>query len=195
MKMNVNGNFKDNLMGKKKVIFIGCLIFAVALIAAILHMVSGGGKDSAKNILYADKVSVITGNGSGTVNRFAGVVEAQDTLKISLSEGQKVKEIFVEKGQEVEPGTGVNTEGLHLMTAYIVDADGKEPYVWVANKKDRLEKRNVKLGAYDEEQDTWEITEGLKETDYIVWPDGECKEGAAVQKNENVQAGGMEEGE
>lgn len=62
--MNVNGNFKDNLMGKKKVIFIICLIFAVALIAAILHMVSGGGKDSAKNILYADKVSVITGNGS-----------------------------------------------------------------------------------------------------------------------------------
>ena len=95
----------------------------------------------------------------------------------------------------IEPGTGVNTEGLHLMTAYIVDADGKKPYVWVANKKDRLEKRNVKLGAYDEEQDTWEITEGLKETDYIVWPDGECKEGAAVQKNENVQAGGMEEGE
>ena len=83
--MNVNGNFKDNLMGKKKVIFIICLIFAVALIVAILHMVSGGGKDSAKNILYADKVSVITGNGSGTVNRFAGVVEAQDTLKISLS--------------------------------------------------------------------------------------------------------------
>ena len=39
------------------------------------------------------------------------------------------------------------------------------------------------------------ITEGLKETDYIVWPDGECKEGAAVQKNENVQAGGTEEGE
>ena len=408
--MNVNRNFKDNLMGKKKVIFIVCFIFAVALIAAILHMVSGVGKDSAKNILYADKVSVITGNGSGTVNRFAGVVEAQDTLKISLSEGQKVKEIFVEKGQEVEPGTklfeydteelamtleqgnlelekignsisnlnsqiaalttekknapageqlsyttqiqelqtnvkqeeynykvkelevnrtkkslesstvtstiagiiqeinpdpsydnysgekqafmsilstgkyrikgkiseqnigelqpgmavtvrarnnqeeiwkgsvdvidtekpesssqsemysgsdsspratkypfyvtletsdglmlgqhvyiepgnGVNTEGLHLMTAYIVDTDGKEPYVWVANEKDRLEKRKVKLGAYDEEQDTWEITEGLKETDYIVWPDGECKEGAAVQKNENVQAGGMEEGE
>ena len=54
-------NFKENLMGKKKVIFIVCFIFAVALIAAILHMVSGGGKDSAKNILYADKVSVITG--------------------------------------------------------------------------------------------------------------------------------------
>ena len=87
--MNVNGNFKDNLMGKKKVIFIGCLIFAVALIAAILHMVSGGGKDSAKNIYYADKVSVITGNGSGTVNRFAGVVEAQENLTFRRTESER----------------------------------------------------------------------------------------------------------
>lgn len=403
-------NFKENLKGKKKVIFIICLICAVALVAIILRVVSGGGKDSAKNVLYADKVSVITGNGSGTVNRFAGVVEAQDTLKISLSEDQKVKEIFVEKGQEVdpgtklfeydteelamtleqgnlelekinnnisnlnaqiaalttekksapaseqlsyttqiqelqtevkqeeynykvkelevnrtkkslesstvtstiagiiqeinpdpgyddysgekqafmsilstgkyrikgkiseqnigelqpgmdvtvrarnnqeeiwkgsvdeidtekpesssqngmysdsdssaqatkypfyvtletsdglmlgqhvyiEPGTGVNTDGLYLMTSYIVDADGKEPYVWLANEKGRLEKRKVTLGTYNEEQDTWEITDGLKETDYIVWPDEECREGAEVQKNETVQTGTDAEGE
>ena len=400
--MNVNGNFKDNLMGKKKVIFIGCLIFAVALIAAILHMVSGGGKDSAKNILYADKVSVITGNGSGTVNRFAGVVEAQDTLKISLSEGQKVKEIFVEKGQEVEPGTklfeydteelamtleqgnlelekignsisnlnsqiaalttekknasageqlsyttqiqelqtnvkqeeynykvkelevnrmkknlessvvtstisgivqeineeqgyddvtgekkpfmsilstgkyrikgkiseqnignlspgmevtirsrvdetqiwkgtvdSIDTEkpesgsqnsyysgsdssqqatkypfyvtlekseglmlgqhvyvepgtgsetdsGMWLMSSYIVDADSDAPYVWVAGKNDRLEKREIKLGEKNEDMDTWEVLDGLKNTDYIVWPSEDCKKGAAVVKNTAV---------
>ena len=403
-------NFKENLKGKKKVIFIICLICAVALVAIILRVVSGGGKDSAKNVLYADKVSVITGNGSGTVNRFAGVVEAQDTLKISLSEDQKVKEIVVEKGQEVEPGTklfeydteelamtleqgtlelekinnnisnlnaqiaalttekksapaseqlsyttqiqelqtevkqeeynykvkelevnrtkkslesstvtstiagiiqeinpdpgyddysgekqafmsilstgkyrikgkiseqnigelqpgmdvtvrarnnqeeiwkgsvdeidtekpesssqngmysdsdssaqatkypfyvtletsdglmlgqhvyiepgtGVNTDGLYLMTSYIVDADGKEPYVWLANEKGRLEKRKVTLGTYNEEQDTWEITDGLQETDYIVWPDEECREGAEVQKNETVQTGTDAEGE
>lgn len=403
-------NFKENLKGKKKVIFIICLICAVALVAITLRVVSGGGKDSAKNVLYADKVSVITGNGSGTVNRFAGVVEAQDTLKISLSEDQKVKEIFVEKGQEVdpgtklfeydteelamtleqgtlelekinnnisnlnaqiaalttekksapaseqlsyttqiqelqtevkqeeynykvkelevnrtkkslesstvtstiagiiqeinpdpgyddysgekqafmsilstgkyrikgkiseqnigelqpgmdvtvrarnnqeeiwkgsvdeidtekpesssqngmysdsdssaqatkypfyvtletsdglmlgqhvyiEPGTGVNTDGLYLMTSYIVDADGKEPYVWLANEKGRLEKRKVTLGTYNEEQDTWEITDGLKETDYIVWSDEECREGAEVQKNETVQTGTDAEGE
>ena len=403
-------NFKENLKGKKKVIFIICLICAVALVAITLRVVSGGGKDSAKNVLYADKVSVITGNGSGTVNRFAGVVEAQDTLKISLSEDQKVKEIFVEKGQEVdpgtklfeydteelamtleqgtlelekinnnisnlnaqiaalttekksapaseqlsyttqiqelqtevkqeeynykvkelevnrtkkslesstvtstiagiiqeinpdpgyddysgekqafmsilstgkyrikgkiseqnigelqpgmdvtvrarnnqeeiwkgsvdeidtekpesssqngmysdsdssaqatkypfyvtletsdglmlgqhvyiEPGTGVNTDGLYLMTSYIVDADGKEPYVWLANEKGRLEKRKVTLGTYNEEQDTWEITDGLQETDYIVWPDEECREGAEVQKNETVQTGTDAEGE
>ena len=400
--MNVNRNFKDNLMGKKKVIFIVCFIFAVALIAAILHMVSGGGKDSTKNILYADKVSVITGNGSGTVNRFAGVVEAQDTLKISLSEGQKVKEIFVEKGQEVEPGTklfeydteelamtleqgnleldkinnsisnlnnqiaaltaekknapaseqlsyttqiqelqtnvkqeeynykvkelevnrmkknlessvvtstisgivqeineeqgyddatgekkpfmsilstgkyrikgkiseqnignlspgmevtirsrvdetqiwkgtvdSIDTEkpesgsqnsyysgsdssqqatkypfyvtletseglmlgqhvyvepgtgsetdsGMWLMSSYIVDADSDAPYVWVAGKNDRLEKREIKLGEKNEDMDTWEVLDGLKNTDYIVWPSEDCKKGAAVVKNTAV---------
>ena len=48
---------------------------------------------------YAD------GTGLGTQNRFSGVVEAQDTLKLTLSDDQKVKEIFVEKGQEVKPGT------------------------------------------------------------------------------------------
>lgn len=403
--MNTTGNFKENLKGKKKIIFIGCLIFAVVLIAVILHLLSGGTKDSGKTTLYAEKVSVLTGNGNGSVNRFAGVVEAQDTLKISLSEDQKVKEIFVEKGQEVqpgtklfeydteelamtleqgnlelekignsisnlnsqiaalttekknapaseqlsyttqiqelqtsvkqeeynykvkelevnrtkkslesstvtstiagiiqeinpdpgyddysgekqsfmsilstgkyrikgkiseqnigelqpgmdvtvrarndqeeiwkgsvdvidtekpesssqngmysgsdssmqatkypfyitletsdglmlgqhvyiEPGTGVNTEGIRLMSPYILDADGENPYVWLANEKGRLEKRSVKLGAYDEEQDIWEITNGLKETDYIVWPDEECKEGASVLKNETMQTGG-----
>ena len=401
---------KLSLKQKKMLIIAGIILAVLLVVILVIRAVTGKGSGNGEDVLYADSVGMLTGTGLGTQNRFSGVVEAQDTLKISLSEGQKVKEIFVEKGQEVEPGTklfeydteelamtleqgnlelekignsisnlnsqiaalttekknapageqlsyttqiqelqtnvkqeeynykvkelevnrtkkslesstvtstiagiiqeinpdpgyddysgekqafmsilstgkyrikgkiseqnigelqpgmdvtvrarnnqeeiwkgsvdvidtekpesssqsemysgsdssaratkypfyvtletsdglmlgqhvyiepgtGVNTEGLHLMTAYIVDADGKEPYVWVANKKDRLEKRNVKLGAYDEEQDTWEITEGLKETDYIVWPDGECKEGAAVQKNENVQAGGMEEGE
>lgn len=408
--MNTTGNFKENLKGKKMIIFIGCLIFAVVLIAVILHLLSGGAKDSGKITLYAEKVSVLTGNGNGSVNRFAGVVEAQDTLKISLSEGQKVKEIFVEKGQEVEPGTklfeydteelamtleqgnlelekinnsisnlnsqiaalttekknapaseqlsyttqiqelqtsvkqeeynykvkelevnrtkkslesstvtstiagiiqeinpdpgyddysgekqafmsilstgkyrikgkiseqnigelqpgmdvtvrarndqeeiwkgsvdvidtekpesssqngmysgsdssmqatkypfyitletsdglmlgqhvyiepgtGMNTEGIRLMSSYILDADGENPYVWLANEKGRLEKRSVKLGSYDEEQDTWEVTDGLKETDYIVWPEEECREGASVQKNETMQTGGAAEGE
>ena len=90
----------------------------------------------------------------------------------------------------IEPGTGVNTEGIRLMSPYILDADGENPYVWLANEKGRLEKRSVKLGAYDEEQDIWEITNGLKETDYIVWPDEECKEGASVLKNETMQTGG-----
>ena len=78
----------------------------MAVIALILvkNLTGGGGADG-ENVLYADSVGMITGTGLGTQNRFTGVVEAQDTLKLTLADNQKVKQIFVEKGQEVEPGT------------------------------------------------------------------------------------------
>ena len=34
--------------------------------------------------------------------------------------------------------------------------------------------------------DTWEVLDGLKNTDYIVWPSEDCKKGAAVVKNTAV---------
>ena len=91
---------------QKKGVLIGGGIFLVAVIALILvkNLTGGGGADG-ENVLYADSVGMITGTGLGTQNRFTGVVEAQDTLKLTLADNQKVKQIFVEKGQEVEPGT------------------------------------------------------------------------------------------
>ena len=91
---------------QKKGMLIGGGIFLVAVIALILvkNLTGGSGADG-ENVLYADSVGMITGTGLGTQNRFTGVVEAQDTLKLTLADNQKVKQIFVEKGQEVEPGT------------------------------------------------------------------------------------------
>lgn len=43
-------------------------------------------------------------------------------------------------------------------------------YVWVANEKNRLEKRYVELGEYDAELDQYQILSGLTEEDYIAWP-------------------------
>lgn len=87
----------------------------------------------------------------------------------------------------VEPGTGSETDsGMWLMSSYIVDADSDAPYVWVAGKNDRLEKREIKLGEKNEDMDTWEVLDGLKNTDYIVWPSEDCKKGAAVVKNTAV---------
>ena len=34
--------------------------------------------------------------------------------------------------------------------------------------------------------DTYEIVEGLKSTDYIVWPSEDCKKGMTVYKNEGM---------
>lgn len=97
-------------------------------------------------------------------------------------------------GQHVflEPDLGQEEtkEGMWLMSSYIVQDDG-DPYVWAAGEDDRLEKRTVTLGSYDEETDTWEITDGLKASDYIVWPSEDCKKGVPVYKNTGGMMGGM----
>ena len=72
-----------------------------------------------------------------------------------------------------------------LMSGYIVDPE-KNAYVWAAGKDDKLEKREIKVGEYDAEMDTYEIVEGLKSTDYIVWPSEDCKKGMTVYKNEGM---------
>lgn len=73
----------------------------------------------------------------------------------------------------VEPDYGqseaVEKEGIWLGSWYI-DRSGDEPFVWVADKKDRLRKRTVELGEYDENMDEYEIVSGLSEEDYIAFP-------------------------
>ncbi|MCI8274581.1 MAG: RND transporter MFP subunit [Lachnospiraceae bacterium] len=85
-------------------------------------------------------------------------------------------------------------DGMWLMSPYIVQDDG-DPYVWAAGEGDKLEKKAVTLGDYDEEADTYEILDGLKASDYIVWPSDDCKKGAPVQKNIGGVSGGMTGGE
>ena len=100
-------------------------------------------------------------------------------------------------GQHVylEPDLGQEKkDGMWLMSPYIVQGDG-DPYVWAAGDGDKLEKRAVTLGGYDEEMDTWEILDGLKASDYIVWPSDDCKKGAPVQKNIGGVSGGMTGGD
>lgn len=401
-------NSKGKMPMKTKVLIGVIVVVVVAATAFGIWKVAGGGDASGENVLYADSVGMLTGTGLGTQNRFSGVVEAQDTLKINLTSGQTVKEIFVEKGQTVEVGTplfsydtdeismnleqanlelerisnsinnlngqisalnkekasapsseqlsyttqiqslqtnvkqeeynykvkqmeierirkslesstvnstisgivqeinenpsydnytgeqqpfmsilatgkyrvkgtiseqnignlvpgmqvivhsrvdeeviwsgmieSIDTEkpessnqsmyygssdsgmqaskypfyvtldssdglmlgqhvyiepnlgqdsednGMWLMSGYIVDPEGGA-YVWAAGKDDKLEKRQIKVGEYDAEMDTYEIVDGLKPTDYIVWPSEDCKRGATVYKNDgSMPMGGM----
>lgn len=70
---------------------------------------------------------------------------------------------------EMDEGQSVEKEGIWLFEGYIV-MDEEEPYVWTANKKDRLEKRKVELGEYDEELGEYEIKSGLSKEDKITYP-------------------------
>lgn len=71
----------------------------------------------------------------------------------------------------IEPDAGQEDTktGIWLSSTYLV-MDGDQAYVWAANSKNKLEKRSVTVGEYDENLDEYEITDGLELTDYITYP-------------------------
>ena len=62
--------------------------------------------------------------------------------------------VYIEKNI----GQGEPKEGLWLSNYYIVEENG-ESFVWVSNKKDKLEKRKIKIGEKDEELGQYQIVE------------------------------------
>ena len=60
--------------------------------------------------------------------------------------------------------------GLWLPAAYLMQ-EGDRFFVWAANADNRIEKRAISVGAYNEETECYEITDGLKPKDRIAFPD------------------------
>lgn len=88
-------------------------IFAVGGILVVAAAAGGiywfGIRDSSQNVAdgesaYVSSVSTITGYSSGTANRYAGVIEPQETVEVKIESDRKVTEVQVEEGQEVKQG-------------------------------------------------------------------------------------------
>mgnify|MGYP004597873395 CR=1 FL=1 len=84
---------------------------------------------------------------------------------------------------EMDEGQDTQKAGVWISEAYIVDADTGSPYVWAADKNDKLEKRSVILGQYDEELGEYEIADGLTKDDSIAFPSDVLEEGMATTTN------------
>ena len=86
----------------------------------------------------------------------------------------------------IEPDYGQTEvkEGIWLDESYIVQ-DDSDPYVWAANDRNKLEKRKVELGEYDDTLFKYEIVSGLTEEDYITWPMTGLYEGVTTVTDEN----------
>ena len=97
-------------MKKKKWFIIGG-IAAIVLLAGVLWFFLGrGGSSSGEEVVYVSPVSVVTGQGSlGIQQRFSGIVEPQQTYEVEAQQDRAIKEVHVEKGQEVSVGTPLFT--------------------------------------------------------------------------------------
>ena len=92
---------------KKKCILIGAgAALLLAVLAAVWFFFIRKPDDSAGAAeAYTTSVAQLTGDLSGTVNRFAGIVEPQQTIKIQKASDRKIKEVFVKEGDTVSQGT------------------------------------------------------------------------------------------
>ena len=108
-------------------------------------------------------------------SKYPFYVELEDTTGLIL--GQHVYlELAVEETE---------TTGPSVSSAFICYAEDGSNYVWAENRG-KLEKRTVTVGEYNPMTDTFEITDGLTEEDFIAFPDPElCVEGASTT-HENV---------
>lgn len=89
--------------------------------------------------------------------------------------------LMADNGQENEG----EEDGLWLEDYYfITDEDGAVTnYVWAVDSHDKLEKREVKLGEFNDETFKYQILDGLTVEDYIAFPGEDCVEGAPVTRN------------
>ncbi|MBQ6426043.1 MAG: efflux RND transporter periplasmic adaptor subunit [Clostridia bacterium] len=69
----------------------------------------------------------------------------------------------------IEFGSGSIGSGIRLLSSYFVEDNGAF-YVYAADSNDRIEKRRVSVGNYDEDTDTYEVTAGLGASDRIAYP-------------------------
>ena len=73
----------------------------------------------------------------------------------------------------------------HPFEDYLVIEENGDAYVWVANSRDKLEKRSVTLGEHREESYCYVIEDGLAADDYVAYPDPSLEGGEPVMYQES----------
>ena len=114
-------------MEKKKKLFLAIGIAVAVIIIAVIIIIAirkaGNSGDSEDNV-YVSSVANITGNDSaGALNRYAGVIEPQETKEIEKSSDKTVKEILVSEGDEVKVGTPLFTYDTEEMSMKLSQAE------------------------------------------------------------------------
>ncbi|MDO4307008.1 MAG: efflux RND transporter periplasmic adaptor subunit [Eubacteriales bacterium] len=91
---------------KKRILAVGVVLVAVGAAGGFgwYYFNGSGAVSSDDTAVYVSEVSTITGAVSGVTNRYAGVVEPQETVEVNIEGSRKVKAVNVKTGQEVKQG-------------------------------------------------------------------------------------------
>lgn len=154
-------------------------------------------KGSVESIDWENPVSNNNNYYYGSSDEMSTASKYPFYVKLESDDGLMIgQHVYIEQDVgQTESGNG--TINFYLPSYYLSDIES-EAWVWAANDKDKLEKRTVVLGNYNIEMDSYEILEGLELSDFIAYPDENCKAGAPVRypgEEEPVEEGEYTEGE
>ena len=137
-------------------------------------------QDNNNNVYYVGSGSEMTNS-----SKYPFYVELDSTEGLIL--GQHVyMELEAEEGESNYPS---------ISGAFLVFSEDGTTFVW-AEKRGKPEKREVTLGEYNPMMDTYEITAGLTQEDYIAFPDEElCQNGVPTTHDQLVEEEAAAEGE
>lgn len=92
-------------MKKRILIVLGILIAAGVIGAGSWYYFRGNSQQPGNDtVVFVSSIEELTGVTSGVMNRYAGVVEPQETVDVEIESGRKVKEVRVKEGEEVKKG-------------------------------------------------------------------------------------------
>ena len=98
---------KENLKKNKKKVIVSSAIVITVIVGLAAAVIINKSSNKEENVVYVNKVSDIVNPSAslGRINKFAGVVETQNEVKIRPEEGREIEEIHVSEGDEVKVGT------------------------------------------------------------------------------------------
>ena len=91
-------------MKKRILILLGILIIGGGAAGVCWKTGVFGQQEVSGDVIYVTQISEINGETSGVSNRYAGVVEPQETVEVELESGRSVKEVQVKTGDQVKKG-------------------------------------------------------------------------------------------
>ena len=91
-------------MKKRILILLGILIIGGGAAGICWKIGVFGQQEVSGDAVYVTQISEINGEASGVSNRYAGVVEPQETVSVELENGRSVKEVKVKTGDQIKKG-------------------------------------------------------------------------------------------
>lgn len=178
--MKINLKLTTKSINKKKALRIGLIGLGVLVLSGVVFLILNTffGNQISKEKVYVDSVKTLVSMGdvSGVMNRYAGVVEPQDTWNIQKDSDKKISEVFVKEGQNVEKGTklfsyDVEDTQMNLEQARLEVERLQSDITSMQNQIDTLQRERAQASADEQADYTIQIQStqaSIKKSEYEV---------------------------